>query len=177
MAKATAAESFVEIEVSGPKNEALIFAPLQRRIRGRFDLGKVAEPSARMRITDYPEAIPGQRLRLDYASGEGAVVEPLHDAKHAALREKIGKRGVRFSPACEAIDSADVATWHFWLRRAVESGHARIVAGAFAEDVPGKPKVSFITKPVESSNDKLTAALDRVGDLLAAALDRLGKQG
>lgn len=174
---AKAESSIVEVEIAGPRNENLSFRPLQRKLRGRFDISRVAEPQARMKSAEWPEPIPGQRLRLDFATGEASVIEPLHEPAHAVLRDKLSARGFKIGPASEALGAVHVPTVAFWIGRAVSAGMARVVAGRMPEEIEGTPQTSFITARVPTSNDRLATALEKVGDLLSAVLDRLGKQG
>ena len=69
-------DNIVEIEIDGPRNESCVFRPLQRRIRGRFDLRRVAEPKAMLLHPQHPDPIPGQRLRLNIAAGTAVRFEP-----------------------------------------------------------------------------------------------------
>jgi len=166
----------VEVEVDGQLNESLCFRPLPgRTIRGRFDLNRVAEPMARLKSAEWPRPIPGMRLGID-PENTGYVVEPLHDAEHAPIREKIVKQGMGLAPACESFEGIDVASWLFWLQRAVEAGVAKIVKGAFPDKLPGKPRLNFIVaEPRPSDSDRLAAAIERQNALMAQLLERMAK--
>ncbi|MEQ8790252.1 MAG: hypothetical protein RIC55_28410 [Pirellulaceae bacterium] len=167
----------VEIEIDGPSNEALHFRPLQRSIRGRFDMNRIGEPMARVAATKWPTPIPSQRLGID-ANGNGYLIEPLHDIAHAPTREKIDKTGKALEPARQTFDNIDLCTWAFWLRRAVEGGLARVVSGKLPE-VEGTPRMNFILHdPGPSQTDTLAEALNRQADAfnsLAAAIADLAK--
>jgi hypothetical protein len=86
----------VEIEIDGPHNEALRFRPLQRSIRGRFDLMRIGEPMATVKAQEWPP-IPSQRIGIS-EEAVGYIYEALHDAEHAPLREKIERLWQRLEP-------------------------------------------------------------------------------
>jgi hypothetical protein len=165
----------IEIEVDGPYNENLMFRPLQRAIRGRFDLNRVAEPMARMRSAEWPQPIPSQRLGIE-ADGSAYVLEPLHDEEHAAIKERIERQGMKLPPKCETFDGVDLVTWLFWIKRAVNSGIARVVAGQLPKVIDGVPKMNFIVdRPAQSAGDRLAAAIERQNVLFEKLLERLSK--
>lgn len=149
----------LEIEVAGDQNEQLFFAPLQRRIRGRFDLNAVPEPLARMKTREYPQPIPGQRIGLDLGTGEGYVAEPLHEPVNKAIRERV-ERKARIAPERETFAAVHVPTWLFWLKRACESGIARVVKGKLPETIDGEPQKHFITRPPVNHNDRLAEMIE-----------------
>lgn len=151
----------VEIEIDGSHNEHLHFRPLQRSVRGRFDFNRIGEPMARIKATEWPLPIPSQRIGIE-ANGTGYIIEPLHDAEHAPIREKIEKTGKKLEPALQSFDNIHVPSWMYWIQRAVESGIARVVSGKLPAKIEGTPKKSFIfAEPEPSTTDKLTAAIDR----------------
>jgi hypothetical protein len=166
----------VEIEIDGPRNEALHFRPLQRNLRGRFDLNRVGEPLARMRAQAWPLPVPSQRIGIDPA-GNGYIVEPLHEPAFAPIRERIEKAGRRLEPALQTFDAVHVPTWLFWITRAVQCGIARVVSGKLPDKIDGKPTMNFITgDPSPTAADKLTAVLERQSaafEGLAAAIGKL----
>jgi hypothetical protein len=149
----------VEIEIDGPHNENLAFRPLQRNVRGRFDMARIGEPMAKVKAADWPTPIPSQRLGID-PDGNGYLIEPLHDAEHAALREKIEKRGKRLEPKVQEFAAIDVPSWLYWMKSAVEAGLARVTKGKLPAKIEGDIRKDFIlAKPDPNSTDKLTAAL------------------
>ena len=165
----------LEIEVDGPHNENLHFRPLQRSIRGRFDMMRVGEPMAKVKASEWPTPLPSQRLGID-ADGAGFIAEPLHEPQHTPIREKIEKRGLKLEPALQTFEGIDTPTWMFWLKRAVESGLAKVVSGKLPDRIDGKPKTNFIlNEPRPSAVDRLTAAIDRQSALFEKLVERLGK--
>jgi len=167
----------VDIDIDGTRNECLDFRPLPgRTVRGRFDLNRVAEPLAKLRTAELPEPVPGQRIGID-AEGVGYVAEPLYDVEHAAVRERIERRGLRLPPQRESFDGIDVVSWLYWLQRAAESGLARVVSGKLPEKIDGEPRKNFITaEPEKGPLDKLTAAIEAQTAMFARLLERLGAQ-
>jgi hypothetical protein len=166
----------LEIEVVGPHNENLFFRPLGRTVRGRFDLNLVKEPLARMKVVDWPQPIPGQRIGVDPVAGEGYIAEPLHDDEHRAARERIAARGQSLPPAREAFPAVDVATWLWWLKTAVERGLARIVKGELPATIKGPVQRSFLlAAPRETREDKLVTALERQNQLIEKLLTRFAQ--
>ncbi len=165
----------LEIEIDGQHNEAFFFRPLQRKVRGRFDLNRIGEPMARVTATEWPSAIPSQRLGVD-PSGGGYVTEPLHDEEHAALREKIERQGSRLEPAVQEFQDIDLPSWLFWIKRAVESGLAKVTSGKLPAKIEGTPQMNYVTGDKATFGNELqetmraqTAAFDR----LAAAIEKL----
>lgn len=165
----------LEIEIDGGANESLFFAPLQRRIRGRFDVNRVAEPLARMKARDWPQPIPGQRLGINLESGEAYLAEPLREPQHAAIRDRVERLG-KVGPDSEPFGIVHLPTWLHWLKRAVGSGIARVVKGELPTKIDGEPRRSFIhAEPAPSTNDRLAAAIDANTRMLGELLKTLRK--
>jgi len=76
------------------------------------------------------------------------------------------------------FQNIDLPTWLFWMKRAVESGIARVTKGELPKAIDGsKAKKNFIThEPEPSPVDKLTEALERQSKLLEKLLARLGDE-
>lgn len=163
----------LEIEVDGPQNECLSFRPLQRRIRGRFDHARCANPMAATKVREWGGPIPGQRLGIDSKSGEAWLHDPLHDAEFATIRDRIEAHGMAV-PDDETFQNVDVPTWLFWLRRACESGVARVTEGTLPETIDGPIQRSFISKPVVDSRDRLIEKL--IGIVYASLPDGKRKE-
>lgn len=170
------ASNVVEIEIDGPHNQALYFRPLQRRIRGRFDLHRVKEPNAGKLLQAWPEPIPGQHLALNVDTGEGAIIEPLHSPEFAAIREKIERRGQKLGPERETLSGVHVPTWLFYLKGLVETGVAKLVSGKLPEKIDGTPQTRFHSSEQPDPIDKLTAAIERQCELTAKLLATLAAE-
>jgi len=163
----------VEIEIDGERNESLYVRPLQRSIRGRFDLNRVGEPMARMKTYRWPVPILSQRIGIDQ-DGVGYLSEPLHDGAHAPIKERIEKQGQRLEPELQTFANIHQPTWLFWIKRAVQSGLARVVGGSLPDKIDGKPRMNFIVdRPAETTGERLTAAIERQTIVLEKLLERL----
>jgi hypothetical protein len=136
------AAEVLEIEMDGPRNENPIFRPLQKRLRGRFDLMRVAEPQSRMLMEKLPKPIPGQRLGLNMATREGYLLEPLHLPEYAEIKQSVcepdGTRACSLPEPREVFPEVDLATWLYWMAAEVKNGTAKITIGKLPANVEGK---------------------------------------
>lgn len=174
-------DSTVAIEFDTPRNANIRFAPLQRSIRGRFDISRDTEPNAGQLRTKWPEPIPGQRVEYDFENGEGYIVEPLHEQRYAALRERIEALGMKLPKEREAF-VLDQATFNHWMAGLIATGDAKLLAGTMPAKVEGKPRTRFHSAEQIDPIDKLAAAMERQAagqekmmELLTQALARLAK--
>lgn len=142
----------IEIEVANEANADLFFLPLGKRLRGKVDFLKVNEAEAIKLAREYPTGIPGQRLVIDTEAATAAVVEPLHEPQHAAVREKVAAKGFGLPPAREEAAGVDVPTCLFWARRAVEGGLAKVVRGSIPK-VEGRARKRFMTTSDDPAED------------------------
>ncbi len=161
----------IVVEIDGPLNEGFFFRPLSRRLRGRFDCRRLAEPGALLR--KFPQAIPGQRIELDAAACTGAIVEPLHLPEFKAVADEVKKAGT-LPPAREEFAAVNVDDWAHYIKAQVEAGLAVVVEGQFPPIDTAKVKQTFITTPPPSPMDRLAAALERQTALLAKVLQERG---
>jgi hypothetical protein len=140
----------IEIEVDHPRNRNLQFTPIQAVVRGRLDFLR-GDKALREKADDFPTGIPGQVIGFDTDAATGYVAEPLHDAEHAALRRQIEGSGQslperrRTFPGPGEAHYDHASTWLFWMKRAVESGHARVVKGKLPAEVRGPVRKNFVT--------------------------------
>jgi hypothetical protein len=155
----------VEIEIDGAANECLHFRPLQRSVRGRFDFSRLREPMAGTMRSAWPDAIPSQRIGI--AGGDGYLLEPLHTQEHSQTRERIEGQGMKLADARETFTGIHRATWLHWMKRAVESGIAKVVSGKLPDHIEGEPQLSFITKREPSDTSRLATAIEQTNVLLA----------
>jgi hypothetical protein len=156
--------AIIEVEVGDERGGSLFFSPIGKRVRGRFDPAKLGTGADEV-AKEIKGPVPGQVIGYDPATGEGYVREPLHDPRHEIIRERIARKwGI---PPAKQTFRGDAPTWLFWLKRAVESGLARVVKGTIPTDVPGKPQTRFITSDQADPRDTL---LDRMLSLLIAQL-------
>ncbi|MBL9163128.1 MAG: hypothetical protein JNL18_10370 [Planctomycetaceae bacterium] len=171
-------ESAVAVEFDTPTNSNVNFAPLQRTVRGRFDLRR--DPNAGQLLNRWPEPIPGQLVQYDFASGEGFIVEPLHEERYAAIRERIEALGMKLTKEREAF-VLDAATFAYWMAGLIESGDAKLLAGTMPTSVEGKPRTRFHSSEEADPIDKLSAAIERQtqqqNKLLAVLIEAVNKLG
>ncbi len=164
----------IEIEFDTPKNANVCFQPLTRTFRGRFDVRRMKD-GGRL-FSTWPEPIPGQRLSVNFDSGECEIIEPLWEPAFAAIRERIERKGMTIAPGREPA-KLDPATAHHWLKGLIETGDCKIVSGELPAKVEGKPQLRFHSveqlDPVESSIVALTSAIQQQTDLLGKLLSKL----
>ncbi|MGO8753550.1 MAG: hypothetical protein ACLQNE_47045 [Thermoguttaceae bacterium] len=165
----------VEVD-AGKSNANLFFQPLGKPIRGRFGFIRTQIPDA-MRLAQRFDGndIPGMEIRIDPENGAAAILEPLHRPENKKIRERIEKDGSTIPPAEQEFTGIDTATWLFWLRRAVESGLARIVSGAFPKDI-GTPKLERAYRISEETGDQTTDRISRLESELAELKALVGKR-
>lgn len=170
----------IEVEVNGKNNNNLFFGPLGRTVRGRFELVNATRhhPAASVLTNRWSEPIPGQRIGIDTDTGEGFIVEPLHEDEHTAIRDRI-KKTHKLEPRKQTFTRVHVATWLYWLKRAVDAGLAKVTSGKLPDTVEGAKRDLFIPQHANAL-DKLSAAIDRqtemFGKLLTALLDDRKRQ-
>ncbi len=157
----------VEIAIDGPRNDNLCFKPLQRTLRGTFDLNRVPEPLARMKVNEFPRPIPGLHIAVDADKTTATITDPLHDPEHAAIKEKIEAMGMKLGPAVERFENIDANTWLYWMRRAVSAGTCKIVSGQFPAIDEAKARRDFIMPEIRDPRDNL---IDKLVAILYASL-------
>jgi hypothetical protein len=161
----------IEIEIDDRLNRSLSFTPIQSVVRGRLDFMR-GDAALRVKADDWPAGIPGQRVGFDTDTNLGYVAEPLHDPEFAAQRAKIEasgqslpeKRRTFTGPGDAGYDWA--ATWVYWIKRAVESGMAKLLKGKLPAEVKGNVRKNFVTsdprrsrQSAETANSLLVAML------------------
>jgi hypothetical protein len=126
-------------------------------------------------ISVWPQTVPGMRLGVDADTGEGYLAEPLYSDEYIVTREVIAGRRLKLEPALKTFP-ADKPTWLFWLKLAVDSGAARVTAGALPNEIEGQPKTAFVVQRQKSSSDKLTEAIDRQTAMFERLLEAFAKK-
>ena len=150
--------NIVEIVIDNPNNRRLYFDPLGQSIRGRFDYSRIKERNAAIFTSQFPDGIPGQGLRVDLDSKHGTIVENIHKdrqvkailSKHHEIAED------------QDVGEVHVSTWLHWMKRAVENGTAKLVAGKFPDKIDDEPQLTFFRRKVVSKVDKLVDALSLI---------------
>lgn len=165
----------VEVEVCGPNGQQLVFAPIGRSLRGYVDFSQAKSKSAMSLRDRWPDPIPGQVLGIG-EDGAKYVREPLYEPRYSATRKRIDARCVELPPERETFDSETAETWLYWLRRAVDSGLARIIKGELPaiESFPADVKKDFIFAP-RKSGPSLAESLDKMAEAIAANTAVLGE--
>lgn len=170
----------VEVEVCAPNNRQYLFPPTGKTLRGRIDFSTVKSKSELSLRDLWPDPIPGKVIGIN-ESGEKYVREPLHDPENTKTRLTIQSRGMVLEDERENFRSESSVTWLYWLRRAVDSGLARVIKGELPPidelEPPRKrrlhderqPKKDFILSPPEESPlDRLAAAMETMATNAAA---------
>jgi hypothetical protein len=163
-------------EIDGPQNQSVMFRPWGKKIRGRFDIHRLRDAGAGSLMTLFPQPIPGQYISLDLSTAEGIVIEPLHEDKFAAIRERIEKMGQTLPAQREVLQGIDLTTCLWWLRELVNSGKAKLIEGEFPKIDESKVQRRFHSTERPGTEDKLLTAIERQNDLLAELIGRLAKQ-
>src|SRR3954463_7369073 len=112
------------VEFDTEHNANVLFMPLSRTLRGRFDVRRMKD--AGRLYSEWPQPIPGQHLSVNFDSGECQVIEPLWHAEHAPIRERIESKGQKLPPGSETVQGHP-ATLHYWLRQLIDANKCRIV--------------------------------------------------
>lgn len=149
-----------------------MFRPLQRRIRGRFELRRIAEPLAMTKHTEHPDPIPGQRLRLNVDTGRAELIESLLLPEFAAVRQRYefnekGEKTATFLKD-EDLGKVDVPTWLYWLAAEVKAGNAKVIVGTLPEKIEGKIRRNFYTAPTEDRETTVADAMTKMADAMTA---------
>lgn len=125
------------IEISGPKNEQLIFAPIGQKLRGRWDFSRTqrdkSDPMKALALAT--PVIPGIVVVLDTDAKEGRIVDPLLESRDGnVVFAKIQEVAKRFQgtfddwqpwpTATHQLDVDKVKTWAHFMRVAVDCGYA-----------------------------------------------------
>ena len=168
----------LELEIDSPNDGPVFFGPLGRRLRGRFDPVRVVshDAGAGQLVNQFPKPIPGQRLIVNVDTGEFAVVEPLHEAEFAAIREKIERAQMKLAPPRQE-HKFHLPTVLDWCRRMIEGGCAKVLSGKLPDTIEGEPQeLSPLSTRRPSQMQELTKAFDRQSAALerqAAAFEKL----
>lgn len=176
-------KNVVEVEVSASNGRKLFFRPIGRAVRGRVNFADARTPSEFQRAQRWPEPVPGAVLGINLDTGEKYLRDPIHDDEYTSVRQRILRYGFQLPPAREEFDSESLATWVYWLQRAVDSGCARVVQGKLppVESLEGEPRKSFISNPRRNPNANMVEAFNAMAKavenqtkVLEALIKKLG---
>jgi hypothetical protein len=152
------------IEICCPRNENAIFNPLQRKLRGRWDMAKVShrdKSEAMKELALAVPSIPGQYVAVHVEKAQGKVIDPLGLPEFKSTLDKcneiferyageFGRGGIRrpHPETTQVLDANALKTWLFCMRQLVDSGMATPAPGSDAlptlDDIrkmPGKRRI------------------------------------
>jgi len=142
------------IELGTEQNQDVMFNPLRKRFRGRYDRhllppGSIGgENSMAMRI----DQVPGIYVTIDLGRKRARIVDPLslpeNKALMAHINKCIGGIGTKYDPVAEEVhenmSDKQIATWIYWMARLVKKKYASVVSGSFPDRLPSRGvKVDF----------------------------------
>jgi len=168
------ADSLIEIEIDGARNNQLFFAPLQQTLRGRIDFSKSQTTGEFKLSRRWPTPVPGMAVGVT-GSGEMYVRDRLHETDFKQARILATDRGYGIGPERQSYDfPADdtyppQTTWVHYMCRAVEGGHAKVIKGKLpnVDKLPGKPRTRFIGNEEKDSTEQLADALQAIAKATA----------
>lgn len=164
-----------DIQMTGV-NGGLLFSPAKRVLRGEYDGALLAQFDMNERMRSFMAAvqrIPGEHVWVDATSGkmEWGTFDPLYEPKSPAMKRKaetitarmkdLFKQNIRFrKPSTRKIDDiSDLKNVLYWMRRAVDSGKARVIGVELPsmEDIKSMPGRRDPWNGVQPSHDEVTA--------------------
>lgn len=168
----------VEIHIRSRAGSQVYFRPIGRPVRGYIDTAEFRTDIGQALKKVWAEPVAGQVLGVNFGTGEKYLREPLHDPKHRFVKEKIEGKGLRIPEPMESFKSENMATWLYWMKRAVESGDAELIEGEFPSlDSLNEPiRKTFVTNTPPPSSEAtmvaeafqaFTKVLERNNELLA----------
>jgi len=164
------------IEVDHPNDNAVYFPPTGTRLRGRFDARRQAQRNANAAhlLQQWTEPVPGQRLSIDTATGEGQILEPLRTDtdEHKAIRQLFEKRGIAV-PEDQTFRNVHQPSWLFCMKDLIDAGFARIVEGKLPAKIDGERLKSFVTPDVEGPEDTLRRIVVENSTAMREAVDAI----
>lgn len=130
----------IVIEVDHPTNSNVWFYPHGRRVlRSRFLLSR-ANPGGKVPSSHLAcSEIPGTLIGLNVKERFGVVHDPITDTEHETVREAI-KRAKKSTSGQRVgftevhaehpdLEELQLNRWLYWMRRLLDSKHARAVKG------------------------------------------------
>lgn len=151
--------SEIAIEIDHPRNSNVLFIPCEsgREVRSRWVPYRFGAgiPAHKMMLPD----IPGETIHLDLKARRGTIKAAMLDENCRSAREKYIQAYRQGTNPQQAhfdnlkpeqtwnLSELQSLQWQYWMRRFVDNGHARIIAGtlpsykeckaALKGDVPG----------------------------------------
>lgn len=133
----------VVIEISTPTCGNIVWPHPRMMLRGEWRRDAIIGISARPGLQKMP-SIPGLRIAFNGASRSVKVYDPLASVENATLLAEIHRcydelflanatRGHAGGPEPERhypdLSNDDLKTWLWWMRRHVDEGNAKLIAG------------------------------------------------
>lgn len=144
----------IVIEIVGNQNENYSFKPIDEVVRGRKDSARFPQRGRPEGLSDLLASvpvIPGEYLMVDFDKMEGHRFDPLRETPEGQelwkqIAAVIKRHRLEFGPILDLREPAIhkltangedggglAKDWLWWMRRAVEGGHARVVSGKLPE--------------------------------------------
>ena len=136
----------VTVEVASALNSNLWFRPCERILRGRFAIENVPHGSTPDELAQIfrGNPLPGLYITVDPSRRTAEVRDPMGDPQRKDQLAEVVRRikaarvvmAWNEEPTFEKTDrrenlsDTDIKTWLYWMRRAVDSGHAEVVHGS-----------------------------------------------
>jgi hypothetical protein len=168
------------IEIACPLNRNLLWGPRNIVLRGRWDSHNLTPGDQSQAGLLKMPVLPGIQLRLDARNRRATITDPLADDENRSLLNEANAVheavfGSRFSPWDEVVyeDMSDdaLATWMYWMMRAVNAGNARVLDGRIPQreqDIRRTLPGAVIVKKFQDSAEQYANSQTREA---AAALD------
>lgn len=168
------------IEINGPHNENAVFSPTSTRLRGRWEMAKVAHRDrekshageAYKALAVRVAVIPGIYILLDTDKRAGTIMDPMAETKegkdilaevNAVFKEYPAFFGGQIEPVAKtttALTIDQVKTWANYMRQMVDSGLAKGVGGTAV--LPPRPEIALW--PGKRRRDPLNLGLQTAVD-------------
>ncbi len=147
----------IEVEFGDERNRQFAWGPGgQIMLRGAWSKVNLRSDELVEFIATMPN-IPGQRVRVCYGRKMAVIYDPLALEKNREECEKLQAIiekcwGRKEGPVKEVVkqdmDSDDLKTWLYWMRRFVDNGKARVITGDLPtirdiQALPGRTRMSM----------------------------------
>ncbi len=131
----------VTVEVVAESNRNVMFHPLAKVIRGRWDHHDLAAGDQSERGLREMPVIPGLEITVSHEDRHLRVEDPLARPENIPLLQRVnavwqhisrGNQQITFAPMDVRQDPTDdeIATWYYWVMRLVQGKQARVIRGA-----------------------------------------------
>lgn len=134
------------------KNRNWWFRPLQRALRGRFLLDRVAEPTAMAHRDKIPVDVPGLIVAVDRQKREGYLIEPIHD--HPKIVEWVKKIGKSLDEPTTTFENIDPDEWLFFIDAANKAGKVQ-VEGVIPDKIDYTPPKNYLQGKSKRGQERL----------------------